>query len=134
MKQLKTFIEQHDVTTRPVDAATINAAEKVLHITFTPDYKAWLQNVGILSYEATEVCGLGVKETAWLNILRSTEELRQQHPNFPACAVPLMDAEDGHYYLYDNATGNIVRWSPLSGVRETLNVSLETFVLQQIEQ
>jgi hypothetical protein len=47
MKQLKTFIEQHDVTTRPVDAATINAAEKGAYITFTPDYKAWLQNVGI---------------------------------------------------------------------------------------
>ncbi|ASY79506.1 hypothetical protein BJK05_05615 [Pectobacterium polaris] len=134
MKQLKTFIEQHDVTTRPVDAATINAAEQALHITFTPDYKGWLENVGILSYEATEVFGLGVKETAWLNILRSTVELRQQHPTFPASAVPLMDAEDGHYYLYDNATSKIVRWSPLSGVREALNVSLETFVLQQIKQ
>lgn len=134
MKQLKTFVEQHDVITRPVDAATINAAEKELQITFTPDYKAWLENVGILSYEATEVFGLGVKETAWLSILRSTVELRQQHPAFPDSAVPLMDAEDGHYYLYDNATGKIVRWSPLSGVRETLSVSLETFVLQHIEQ
>lgn len=134
MKPLKQFIEQHDVITRPVDVPTINAAEQALHITFTPDYKAWLENIGILSYEATEVFGLGVKETAWLNILRSTAELRQQHPNFPACAVPLLDAEDGHYYLYDNATGKIVRWSPLSGVRETLNASLATFVLQQIEQ
>ncbi|WP_447875549.1 SMI1/KNR4 family protein [Serratia fonticola] len=134
MKQLKTFIEQHDVITRPVDAATINAAEQTLHISFTPDYKAWLSNVGILSYEATEVFGLGVKETAWLSILRSTAELRQQHPNFPASAVPLMDAEDGHYYLYDNATGKIVHWSPLSGVLETLSDSLESFVLKQIEQ
>lgn len=134
MKQLKTFIEQHDVTTRPVDAATINAAEQALQITFTPEYKAWLENVGILSYEATEVFGLGVKESAWLSILRSTVELRQLHPTFPASAVPLMDAEDGHYYLYDNTTGKIVRWSPLSGVLETLSVSLETFVLKQIEQ
>ena len=133
MKQLKTFIEQHDVITCPVDAATINAAEKALHSTFTPDYKAWLENVGFLSYEATEVCGLGVKETAWLNILRSTAELRQQHPDFPACAVPLMDAEDGHYYLYDNTTGKIVRWSPLSGVLETVSDSLKSFVLKQIE-
>ncbi|ELX2276439.1 MULTISPECIES: SMI1/KNR4 family protein [Yersinia] len=133
MKQLKTFIEEHDVIIRPVDAATINAAEQTLHITFTPDYKAWLSNVGILSYEATEVFGLGVNETAWLSILRSTVELRQQHPNFPTSAVPLMDAEDGQYYLYDNATGKIVRWSPLSGVLETLNDSLESFVLKQVE-
>lgn len=134
MKQLKSFIEQHEAIYRPVDAATINAAEQALHITFTPDYRAWLENVGVLSYEATEVFGLGVKETAWLSILRSTVELRQQYPGFPASAVPLMDAEDGHYYIYDNATGKIVRWSPLSGIVETLSVSLETFVLQHIEQ
>lgn len=133
MKKLRTFIEKHDVTTRPVDTATINAAEKALNITFTPDYKTWLESVGILSYEATEVFGLGVKETAWLNILRSTVELRQQHPNFPASAVPLMDAEDGHYYLYDNGNGKIVCWSPLSGVLEILSDSLESFVLKQIE-
>lgn len=133
MKKLRTFIEQHDVTTRPVDTATINAAEKALNITFTPDYKTWLESVGILSYEATEVFGLGVKENAWLNILRSTVELRQQHHNFPASAVPLMDAEDGHYYLYDNGNGKIVCWSPLSGVLEILSDSLESFVLKQIE-
>jgi len=133
VKKLRTFIEQHDVTTRPVDVPTINAAEQALHITFTPDYKAWLENIGILSYEATEVFGLGVKENAWLNILRSTVELRQQHPNFPASAVPLLDAEDGQYYLYDNATSKIVRWSPLSGVLEILSDSLELFVLKQIE-
>jgi hypothetical protein len=34
----------------------------------------------------------------------------------------------------DNATGNIVRGRRCPALREILNVSLETFVLQQIEQ
>ena len=132
MNKLKEFIEHHDVFTRPVDVETIHNAECALNITFTPEYKCWLETAGVLSYESSEVFGLGVSDTAWLNILRATAELRSEFPLYPANAVPLMDAEDGQFYLYDHEVGNIVRWSSVAGVMERLKLPLEEFLLEQI--
>lgn len=132
MKKLKDFVGRHDTFTRPVDATMIEFAENQLDIKFSADYKAWLQNFGVLSYESYEIFGLGVKETAWLNILRSTVELRKEKNDFPTAAVPLMDAGDGQLYLYDNKSKNIIIWSPVVGVLEILNETLEDFLLRQL--
>lgn len=132
MKQLIDFLQQSDALTCPADAVTIDHAQQQLNMTFADDYTALQQNIGVISYRSHEVFGLGVKESAWLNILRSTPELRAENAAFPASAVPLMDAGDGQFYLYDNDHGTILVWSSLAGIIETQNVSLEAFLLTQL--
>lgn len=132
MNKLIEFTKSHDVLTRPATLTELTEAEKTLNMTFSAEYKQWLLNFGVFSYLSYEFFGLGVKETSWLNILRSTPELRQENSNFPASAVPLMDAGDGQFYLYDNDIGAILVWSSLAGVLEEISDSLEGFILKQL--
>lgn len=134
MNKLTEFTHNHDVLIRPATLTEVTEAEKALNITFSAEYKEWLLHFGVLSYLSHEIFGLGVKETSWLNILRSTPELRQENANFPASAVPLMDAGDGQFYLYNNALEAIIIWSSLAGKVGEINGSLEAFILQQLSE
>lgn len=114
---------------RPVKDEEIRQAELDLNISFSEEYKNYLRTFGIISLGATEVYGLGVSKTSYLNIYTTLTEIRKEN-NFPSSAVPLSDIGDGHSYIYDNESGNILVWaSPNGGIVKEYNIGLEEFLI-----
>lgn len=132
MNQLNELIINTGADIFPAQKEIIKDAEIQLNIRFSIEYKQWLENVGVLSYESYEVFGLGIPETSWLNILKSTQELRVENNKFPVSAVPLLDAGDGAIYLYENNTCKILLWSSLVGIIQVIDESIEQFIIEKV--
>ncbi|EMJ9774724.1 MULTISPECIES: SMI1/KNR4 family protein [Morganella] len=129
MKKLAQQIVAQGADTRPVNEDEIITAEQALGIQFSPEYKAYLSEFGLISSGAAEVYGLGVPATSHLNILSAIEPLREGR-DYPPQAVPLYDIGDGYYYLYDNKRRKILTWSMINGVVDTSDEDLEAFLLR----
>lgn len=131
MKKLKQQVEAHDADTRPATQQEIQAAQQALRIDFSAEYQTYLSQFGVIAWEATEICGLGVPATSPLNIQRAVATLRKGK-DYPSQAVPLCEVGDGYYSLYDNQQGNIMTWSIITGVVDISDESLEGFLLRTI--
>lgn len=131
MKQLEQQIAAHNAVTRPANQEDITAAEQGLGITFSPEYRTYLAQFGLIAFGSTELCGLGVPAAAHLNILSAIAPLRTGK-DYPPQAVPLCEIGDGYYYLYDNQTQQVVTWSMVAGIQERHNQSLEAFLLNTL--
>ncbi|MFI8316714.1 SMI1/KNR4 family protein [uncultured Kosakonia sp.] len=131
MKSLAQHVAAQGADIRPAQQDEIAAAEQTLKMQFSPEYKAYLAQFGLIAYGATEVNGLGVPATSHLNILSAIESLRNGK-NYPAQAVPLCEIGDGYYYLYDNQHQKILTWSMINGVVESSGEGLETFLLRVV--
>ena len=107
MNKLLKLIAENQADTLPATEERITQAESDLGITFTDEYQSYLKNVGVLSFGFVETYGLGVPDTSFLNIVNALSEFRAIN-NFPLSMVPIADIGDGHYYMYDNRTQNIV--------------------------
>lgn len=133
MNDLKQFLDQHKAIYKPVNGEHIIQAETELSIEFSNDYKQYLQQIGLFSYESIETYGLGLSKDSYLNIIKSTEEFRQES-GFENSFVPLCEIGDGHYYIYDNNEANIKVWtSPNGGVSKKVGDDLEEFLLNLIK-
>ncbi|MBN6071294.1 SMI1/KNR4 family protein [Aggregatibacter actinomycetemcomitans] len=129
MKKLIEKLKTTGALIRPVDESTIEQAERDLNIHFSDEYKDYLGSFGVISLESTEIYGLGVKPTSYLSLYKALPEMREEN-NFPVSAVPLADIGDGHIYLYDNASKEILVWaSPNGGIVKKLTVNLEDFLI-----
>lgn len=129
MKKLAQQVAAQGADIRPAKEDEITTAERALGMQFSPEYKAYLSEFGLIASGATEVNGLGVPATSHLNILSAIKSLRDGK-NYPPQAVPLCDIGDGYYYLYDNQQRKILTWSMINGVVETGDEDLEAFLLR----
>ncbi len=131
MNKLLKLIADTQADTLPATEEQITQAELDLGLTFTKEYRSYLLNIGVMSFGPVETYGLGVPETSFLNIKTALGELRAIN-NFPLSMIPIADIGDGHYYMYDNSTQNIVIIS-LPGVGIKIICSdLETFLIDLI--
>mgnify|MGYP000172672729 FL=1 len=131
MNKLLKLIADTQADTLPATEEQITQAELDLGLTFTKEYRSYLLNIGVMSFGPVETYGLGVPETSFLNIKNALGELRAIN-NFPLSMIPIADIGDGHYYMYDNSTQNIVIIS-LPGVGIKIICSdLETFLIDLI--
>ena len=122
MNKLIEKLKNTDALIRPVPEETLNQAEKDLN-------KSYLSTCGVISWESTEIYGLGVKNTSYLSLYKILPEMRDE-ANFPASSVPLSDIGDGHFYLYDNHAKTILIWaSPNGGIVKEIKSDLEEFLI-----
>jgi len=128
MNKLLKLIADAQADTMPATEEQIARAEFDLGLTFAKEYRSYLLNVGVLSFGPVETYGLGVPDTSFLNIVNALGELRVLN-NFPLSLIPIADIGDGHYYMYDNSTQNIVTVS-LPGVGIKIICSdFESFII-----
>ncbi|MEW6762544.1 MAG: SMI1/KNR4 family protein [Pseudomonadota bacterium] len=132
MKELQALVERHSAKTRPASADGIHQLENRLGFGLSPEYSAFLSTFGVIVFGATEVYGLGVPDNYYLNVGNAYADLSRD-PNYPSNALPLLDAGDGHYYLYDNQSQKILQWAtPNGGVVRVLDLGLEPFLTSQL--
>ena len=129
MNKLIEKLKNTDALIRPVPEETINQAEKDLNISFSNEYKSYLSTCGVISFESTEIYGLGIKNTSYLSLYKVLPEMRES-TQFPKSAVPLSEIGDGHFYLYDNDSKTILIWaSPNGGIVKEIQSNLEDFLI-----
>lgn len=107
MNKLLKVIGDNQADTRRATKEQIAQAELDLGLTFTQEYYSYLLNIGVISFGPVETYGLGVPDNSFLNIVNALCDLRAIN-NFPLSMIPIADIGDGHYYMYDNRTQNIV--------------------------
>jgi len=128
MNKLLKLITEAQADTMPATEEQIAKAESDLGLIFTKEYRSYLLDIGVLSFGPFETYGLGVPDSSFLNIVNALGELRVLN-NFPLSLIPIADIGDGHYYMYDNSTQNIVTVS-LPGVGIKIICSgLESFII-----
>lgn len=103
-----------------------------LGFALTDEYVDYLSTFGVIVFGATETYGLGVPQDYYLNVRNMYADLSRD-ATYPQLAVPLVDAGDGRYYLYDNGSRRILLWAtPNGGIVETLSEGLEAFLVRDI--
>lgn len=131
MNNLLALVEDHQADTIPATEEQIAHAESELGLTFTQEYRSYLRQFGVISFGPNEIYGLGVKETSFLNIISALTDFRSIE-NFPLSLIPISDIGDGHYYMYDNSTQDIVVVSlPGVGIKQ-VSSNLESFLAELI--
>lgn len=134
MEQLKALVERHGAKTRPADMDSIRALEARLGFGLAPEYNVFLSLFGVIVSGGAEVYGLGVPDNYYLNVGNAYADLSRD-PAYPPNAVPVLDAGDGRYYLYDNKAQKLMLWAtPNGGIVEVLDTTLESFLVKQIFQ
>lgn len=132
MEQLKVLVEQHGAKTRPASTDSIAALEAKLGFGLAPEYKDFLGTFGVIVYGGAETYGLGVPDSYYLNVGNMHTDLSRD-PTYPHNTVPVLDAGDGRYYLYDNKAGKMILWAtPNGGIVQVLAEALEAFLIRQI--
>ena len=130
MKNLLNFIKKTDATTRPAEEKSIHTLEENLGFHLSTDYKDFLRIFGVISLDSYEIYGLGVPSESHLNVLNSYKDLSRDK-KYPPNATPIFEIGDGHYYLYDNKSGNILLWAtPNGGIIKVIDSNLEDFLIQ----
>jgi hypothetical protein len=132
MEQLKALVERHGAKTRPASMESIRALEAKLGFRLPPEYTSFLSTFGVIVFGSAEVYGLGVPDTYYLNVGNSFADLSRD-PTYPRNAVPVLDAGDGRYYLYDTAERKLILWAtPNGGIVQVLDDSLDGFLADRI--
>lgn len=132
MNQLKELVEHHQAKTRPASMDSVRALEAALGWQLSPEYISFLTTFGVIVHGGTEIYGLGIPDDYYLNVRSSHADLSRD-PTYPRNALPLLDAGDGHYYLYDNLAHNVVMWAtPNGGAVQVLQDDLQTFLIRHI--
>lgn len=132
MNQLTALVERNHATIRPARGEDIQQLGESLGFALTDEYVYYLSTFGVIVFGATETYGLGVPQDYYLNVRNMYADLSRD-ATYPQLAVPLVDAGDGRYYLYDNGSRRILLWAtPNGGIVETLSEGLEAFLVREI--
>ncbi|WP_308923812.1 SMI1/KNR4 family protein [Janthinobacterium sp. J1-1] len=132
MNELKELVERHRAKNRPATMDGVRALEAALGWKLSPEYILFLTTFGVIVFGGIEIYGLGVPDDYYLNVRNSHADLSRD-PTYPRNAVPLLDAGDGHYYLYDNLAQTVVMWAtPNGGIVQVLKNDLQAFLIGQI--
>ncbi|HCE2224691.1 TPA: SMI1/KNR4 family protein [Vibrio parahaemolyticus] len=131
MQKLKILVEEHQADTLPATLEQISEAQVQLGMTFSAEYREYLQQFGVISYGSTEVFGLGVKQSSHLNVVNVAQRFTQVCA-FPKHLLPLAEIGDSHYYVYDNIRHNVLSVAiPDLGPKMVSN-DLEEFLIDLI--
>lgn len=134
MEQLKAVAVRERARTRPANIDSIRALEARLGFGLSTEYRAFLASFGVIVSGGAEVYGLGVPDDYYLNVGNAYADLSRD-PSYPPNAIPVLDAGDGRYYLYDNKSQKLMLWAtPNGGIVEVLDKTLESFLLKQVFQ
>ncbi|MFY2640880.1 SMI1/KNR4 family protein [Achromobacter insuavis] len=132
MNQLTALVERNHATIRPARDEDIQQLGESLGFVLADEYVDYLSEFGVIVFGATETYGLGVPQDYYLNVRNMYADLSRD-ATYPRFAVPLVDAGDGRYYLYDNGSRQVLLWAtPNGGIVETLSEGLEAFLVKQI--
>lgn len=132
MNKLARLVKAANARTSPASRAAVEALEESLGVTLSREYRDFLETFGWIDHGASETYGLGFPDGYYLDVEVAYDDL-VRHRGYPLTAVPLLEAGDGRFYLYDNAKRRVVLWaSPNGGVVETLADDLETFLAKKI--
>lgn len=131
MNNLLALVEANQADIIPASEEQIAHAESALGLKFTDEYRSYLRQFGVISFGSNETYGLGVKEASFLNIVSALTDFRVIG-GFPSSLIPISDIGDGHYYMYDNSTQNVVAVSmPGIGIKQ-VSSNLEDFLIKLI--
>lgn len=132
MNKLRAAVITHQADTRPSNSIDIEKLEASLGFSLSDEYREYLQEFGIIAYQAYETYGLGVKSNSFLHVLNAYQDLSRDK-TYPFTSVPLLEIGDGQYYLYDNTHRQIIIWAtPNGGVIRKLETNFEDFLLTKI--
>ena len=124
MEKLKSLIETFEATTRPADSDSIQNLEHKLGFPLSEEYKKYLSDFGLISFESEETYGLGVPDNYYLNVHSIYADLSRD-TSYPSETVPLLEIGDGQYYLYDNILHNKLKESEIN--REDFNIERKEY-------
>lgn len=134
MIELKEIAIKNGALIRPAPEADINALEIEIGFKLPNDYKDYLSKLGLISFESEETYGLGISKKSHLNVINIYRDLSSDK-NYPQYSIPILDAGDGNYYLYDTQKNAVVLWAtPNGGIVKILSDSLEKFLTKYIFQ
>lgn len=132
MERLKQQVIDKKAMIKPASSTDVDGLQEALGFTLSAEYKEYLQQFGVIVFDAYETYGLGVSDDYFLHVLNAYKDLSRD-ANYLDQAVPLLEVGDGHYYLYNNATESVFLWAtPNGGFIRTVSEDLETFLLERI--
>lgn len=131
MNKLLKLIEENQAIIRPATEEQIAQAESELGLTFTTEYRAYLQSIGVISFGSIETYGLGVSDTSHLNIINALHYFKA-FKNFSSSLIPVADIGDGHYYMYDNSDQKILTIALPDLGTKTIADDLEQFLCELV--
>lgn len=131
MNKLLELIAENEADTMPATEEQIDKAELDLGFTFSAEYRTYLQNIGVISFRTVETYGLGVPETSFLNIVNALRDFKA-FKNFPPSLIPLADIGDGHYYMYDNSSREVLTIALPDLGTKIITAGLEQFLCELV--
>ncbi|WZB76476.1 SMI1/KNR4 family protein [Achromobacter insuavis] len=114
MNQLTALVERNHAIIRPARDEDIQQLGESLGFALADEYVDYLSEFGVIVFGATETYGLGVPQDYYLNVRNMYADLSRD-ATYPRLAVPLVDAGDGRYYLYDNGSRQVLLWATPKG-------------------
>ncbi|WIH23104.1 SMI1/KNR4 family protein [Photobacterium damselae] len=131
MNKLLELIAENEADTMPATEEQIDKAELELGLTFSTEYRTYLQYIGVISFKTVETYGLGVPETSFLNIVNALHDFKA-FKNFPSSLIPLADIGDGHYYMYDNSSQKVLTIALPDLGTKIITAGLEQFLCELV--
>ena len=107
------------------DLTLINCAEKQLGIAFTEEYKKYLQNIGLASYDGHELTGICSSKR--LNVVDVTLDARKIHP-VPSDWYVIEEANIDDIVIWQAPNGAIYQSTPQSKPQQIAN-SFSDYIL-----
>lgn len=133
-KALHDIVQESHADTRPASDADIDQLQTRLGFDLSPVYCSFLKHFGVIIAGSIEVYGLGVPDNYYLNVNQAYGDLARD-AGYPLTAVPLIDAGDGRFYIYDNATNRVVLWAaPNGGIVRELAEPLPAFLAGYLQE
>ena len=88
----------------------IDAAQNQLKVTFSDDYKEYLDEFGAISAKGVELTGLNVSPR--INVVDITLAERMRSPSFPSDMYVIENLAIDGILVLQNSAGHIFEWQP----------------------
>lgn len=110
---------------------SISNAQNSLGFKFDDEYFDYLKKFGFISFKSMETMGLGVKESSYLNVVKSTLELKKEDKSFPNDSVVLEYIGEANYVIYTMNKG-VFQYS--SNSLSLIENKLEDYLLMRFDE
>jgi hypothetical protein len=129
------FIEDHhqDFLTKDglVSDHDIQRASQDLGIEFDQEFKSYLLRFGKISFHSMELCGLGVPDSSYLNIVVATKKAISQVSCMPENSVVIEEIGEANFVAYQMNHG-VVQVS--ANESKDLDLSLQDYLLMRFRE
>ena len=112
MDVLNSLIKEADnfISLQPVSASKIQEAEDKLGLSFAEDFKEYLAEFGVASFNGKELTGICDSER--LSVVSITEKARHDYPQFPKNAYVIEDLYIDHILILQDCSGKVYAFAP----------------------